>query len=123
MSSPLVPPKGTLRRDVLLLASTAGLCLAGCGPQSPEARGEDHYQRVCAACHGVDGGGIGRLGTPLAGAEILSLGDEELVAVIRKGRLPYDRHSKTGMLMPPRGGDPRLDDDDLADVVAYMRTW
>jgi len=82
-----------------------------------------HYQRICAACHGFDGSGVGRLGTPLAGAEILGLADADLVALIRKGRLPYDRHSKTGMLMPPRGGDPRFSDDDLADIVAYIRSW
>lgn len=111
-------------RPWLLVASAALLLLLlACGPRTPEARGERHYQRVCAACHGVDGGGIGKLGTPLAGSEILGKSDAELVALIRKGRLPYDRESKTGMLMPPRGGDPRLSDDDLADIVAYIRSW
>lgn len=110
-------------KRVRLLASIALLLLAACGPRTPEARGERHYQRVCAACHGVDGHGMAKLGTPLAGSDILGLSDAELVALIRRGRLPYDRASKTGMLMPPRGGDMTLSDKDLADIVAYIRSW
>ena len=107
----------------VLRLATAVVLLVGCAPRTPEGRGKAHYQRVCAACHGVDGSGMGRLGTPLAGAEILGRSDAALVEVIRKGRMPQARDSKTGMLMPPRGGDVRLTDDDLADVVTYIRTW
>ena len=53
---------------------------------------------------------------------ITSQSDAELVAFIKAGRLPADPLNTTGIAMPPSGGNPSLTDDDLANIVAYIRT-
>ncbi len=86
------------------------------------AKGKTAYDGTCSACHGPDGKGVEGLGKPLVGSAMLGLKDEDLVAFIVKGRPPTDTANTTGIDMPPRGGNPALTDQDLADVVAYMRT-
>ena len=48
--------------------------------------------------------------------------DDELVAFIKVGRDPSDPLNTTGVAMPPKAGNPALTDDDLYDVVAFVRT-
>jgi len=98
------------------------LLLAVTGCDNPESRGKAHYQRVCVACHGAQGQGVGRLGTPLVTSAVLQQADDQVVAFLKAGRLPGDPANTTGMLMPPRGGNPKLTDDDLRDITAYLRT-
>jgi mono/diheme cytochrome c family protein len=81
------------------------------------------FRSTCASCHGLSGQGIDRQGSPLASSDFaLGLDDMSLVAFIMKGRTPNDPQTKLGMLMPPRGGNTRLSDQDLADIVAFIRT-
>ena len=42
--------------------------------------------------------------------------------VIQVGRPAGDPLNDTGVDMPPRGGNPSLSDEDLAHIVAYLRT-
>ncbi len=86
------------------------------------AKGKATYDGTCTACHGPDGKGVEGLGKPLVGSAMLAMKDEDLVAFIVKGRPPTDTANTTGIDMPPRGGNPALTDQDLANVVAYMRT-
>lgn len=84
--------------------------------------GGEVFQTSCATCHGPEGQGVPRLGKPLKNsAFVQSSTDEELLAVIRDGRGPADPGNTTGMLMPPRGANPRLSDARLIDVVGYLR--
>ncbi len=53
---------------------------------------------------------------------IKSLNDEDLLTFIKKGRDPGDPKNTTGVGMPPKGGNPALSDDDLLDIIAYVRT-
>ena len=53
---------------------------------------------------------------------IAGLSDEELVAFIKIGRTTSDPLNTTGVDMPPKGGNPALNEDDLYDIVAFMRT-
>ena len=48
--------------------------------------------------------------------------DEQLVAFVRAGRLPSDPHSVMRLYMPPLGGDFSLREQDLTQIVAYLRT-
>jgi cytochrome c5 len=48
--------------------------------------------------------------------------DQELLEFVVMGRQPFDPESTTGVLMPPRGGNPGLTDDDLLTIIAYVRT-
>src|SRR5262249_38319697 len=41
---------------------------------------------------------------------------------VKVGRQPWDPLNTTKVQMPPRGGNPMLSDDDLRDIIAYVRT-
>jgi cytochrome c5 len=77
---------------------------------------------VCAACHGPDGKGIEGLGKDLTNSEFADgLTDTELVAFIIEGRPASHELNTTGVDMLPRGGNADFSDQDLFDIVAYMR--
>ena len=87
------------------------------------ANGEALYQTSCQACHGPGGEGIEGLGKPWVGSEFInSTSDEDMVEFLKVGRPSDDPLNSTGIAMLPRGGNPSLTDDDLKDLVAYMRT-
>ncbi len=76
-------------------------------------------QGLCLACHGVDG--KGGLGPDLTDGK-WDHGNgsfDQLVARIIKGVMPAE--SKSGQLMPPRGGGG-LSDDQVKAVAAYVWT-
>lgn len=77
---------------------------------------------ACAACHGPDGKGVPNLGKDLTTSTFAKgLTDAELVAFLKVGRDATDPLNTTGVAMPPKGGNPALTDDDLLDIVAYVR--
>lgn len=87
------------------------------------AAGETTYQGTCSACHAPDAGGIDGLGPALAKSDFVQTrSDEELVVFIAVGRDAGDPENTTGVAMPPRGGNPTLSDEDILDVVAWLRT-
>jgi disulfide bond formation protein DsbB len=53
---------------------------------------------------------------------IKSQSNDELLAFIKKGRLPGDPMNTTGVAMPPKGGNPALTDAQLHTIIAYMRS-
>lgn len=82
---------------------------------TPVARGEGIFIRTCASCHGADGRAGARVGTAkaknLADPKLFErLGEQGVKDVIRGGR----------GAMPSYGGV--LDEQDLNDLVAYLRT-
>jgi len=84
--------------------------------------GRDLYMANCAACHAVDARGIPGLGENLIGDSfVLRSSDAELVDFIIKGRTANDPLSETGVPMPPRGGNPNLTDEQIAQIVVYVR--
>jgi len=86
-------------------------------------RGKAVFDSTCIACHGRDAKGIIGLGKDLTTSEFVKdKTDAELVAFIKTGRPVSDPLNTTGVEMPPKGGNSALTDQDLADVVAYMRT-
>lgn len=91
------------------------------GPGDPE-KGKTHFA-VCAGCHGMDAKGLPNLGKSLvASAFVADQTDAELIAFLKIGRAADDPLNTTGVAMPPKGGNPALDDEDLQDLVAYLRT-
>lgn len=115
---------------VLTLAVTA--CGGSSAPAEPPptptpagnaAEGEQLFVQTCAACHGPKGEGIQGLGKDMTASEFISgKTDDELVEFIKVGRAPDDPLNTTGVAMLPKGGNPSLTDEDLYDIVAYMRT-
>ena len=87
------------------------------------AAGKTKFLSTCAACHGPDAKGLPGLGKDLTTSTFAKgLPDAELILFITKGRAPNDPLNTTGVQMPPRGGNPAFTDQDLADIVAYVRT-
>lgn len=78
---------------------------------------------VCAACHSPKATGIKGLGKPLIGSVFFnSHSDAELLKFLKTGRPITDPLNTTGVMMPARGGRPSLNDIDLVNVIAYIRS-
>ena len=76
------------------------------------ARGEEIYQATCAMCHGTDATGMMGMHPALTGV-LDRLTAEGVEVTIRNGR-------DTNPPMP--AFDNRLDDSDIADLIAYLTT-
>ncbi|MBM4107792.1 MAG: c-type cytochrome [Phycisphaerae bacterium] len=87
------------------------------------AHGSRVFAMTCSACHGKDARGIAANGKDLLVSEFAwKLSEDDLLAFLRKGRDPGDPANTTGIGMPPKGGNPALNDDDLLDVIEYLRS-
>ncbi len=87
------------------------------------ARGEQTYQTVCSACHGFNAKGISGIGKTLIGSPFINdMNDADLVNFLKVGRDVSDPLNTTGIPMPARGGSGGLSDDDLLNVVQYIRS-
>ena len=85
--------------------------------------GRLQYQTACAACHGMDARGVAGLGKTLVASEFVdSLSDAELHEFIVVGRPIWDPLNTTGIAMPARGANPALTDQQIDEIVAYIRT-
>ncbi len=92
------------------------------GDLTPIERGEILYQQTCAPCHAENAGGVTGLGPGLVNNAFMNgLDDDGLVAFIIEGRDVLHPDNTTNVAMPPRGGNPSLTDEDLHDIVAYLR--
>ena len=94
------------------------------GPADPAVqRGKVTYDRVCATCHGKDARGLPKLGRDLHDNEFTeSKSADELVEFLKVGRPAFHELNVTGVDMPPKGGDPTITEEDLRNVVAFLRT-
>jgi disulfide bond formation protein DsbB len=87
------------------------------------AKGQALFTGTCSACHGPDATGITGLGKNLTTSTFVAeKTDEELMAFIKTGRPASDPLNTTGVDMPPKGGNPALSDQDLADIIAFIRS-
>ena len=115
---------------ILLLILTA--CGSNTGPSSALAKeafvgdpatGQTLFMSTCAACHGPDGQGLPGLGKNLVSSKFVAgKSDQELVDFIKVGRGPDDPLNTTGVTMPAKGGRSSFSDEDLYNIVAYIRT-
>ena len=72
---------------------------------------------------GGDFRGVSGLGTSLRdNTFIQDQTDDGLVAFIKEGRANDAPDNESGVAMPPYGGNTRLTDEDLSDIVAFLRT-
>lgn len=87
------------------------------------ATGKEKFTATCSACHGPAGEGISGLGKDMTTSEFIAgKTDDELVQFIKVGRDPSDPLNTTGVGMPAKGGNPALNDQDLYNIVAYIRS-
>ncbi|WP_428406796.1 c-type cytochrome [Hyphococcus sp.] len=81
-------------------------------------RGLEVYSQTCIACHGADGTGA------IEGVPDLTLATGRLAKssdVVLKHIINGYQSEGSLMAMPPMGGNPDLSEQDMADVLAYMR--
>lgn len=86
------------------------------------ASGQKLFANSCVSCHGKDAHGMAGLGKNLVTSEFLAkLSDDDALAFVKKGRPTSDPLNTTKVDMPPKGGNPALSDDDILDILSYLR--
>jgi disulfide bond formation protein DsbB len=86
-------------------------------------RGKALFAQGCNACHGDNAEGRVGLGKDLAHSSFVkSQGNAQLMAFLKKGRDVSDPLNTTRIPMPPKGGNPALNDKQLGDLVAFIRS-
>ena len=77
----------------------------------------------CAGCHGADATGVTGPGKNPVGSDfITNISDGDLAILIKTGRPNSDPANTTGIDMPPKGGNPALNDEKIDALVAYIRS-
>jgi mono/diheme cytochrome c family protein len=104
------------------LSATIWLVLSTPAHAGDPQRGEPMYQRYCSGCHGADGRGGGKNFMPHVGALTRKgyteqLEDSYLQAIVAEGGVAYGKSA----YMPAFG--TTLSSQDIADVIAYVRTF
>jgi len=115
---------GQEMRDVItfLQASNTKTVAAGAtqvvAKISKGATGEETYEKTCIACHGTKGKGVFP-GTPdfTDSSGSLSKSDDKLINNITNGF----QSPGSPMAMPPKGGNPNLDENAVTEVLKYIR--
>jgi disulfide bond formation protein DsbB/mono/diheme cytochrome c family protein len=80
------------------------------------------YREACSGCHGLNAEGVPNLGNVLVNNTFIqSLSDVELLQFIRNGRDLNSPENTSGLVMPPSGGRPDLDDTQMNMIIAYLR--
>jgi cytochrome c oxidase cbb3-type subunit 3 len=107
----------TLSAQAWLMVAAPAPAMAG-----DARRGEPMYQRYCAGCHGADGRGGGKNFMPHVGALTRKgytdlLEDSYFEAIIAEGGEAFGKSS----YMP--AWKTTLSSQDIADVIAYVRTF
>ncbi len=84
--------------------------------------GQKYFAQTCSACHGMDAKGLPKLGKDLTTSKfVVEKTDPQLLDFLKQGRLATDPLNTTGVAMPPKGGNPAFNDQQLMDVISYLR--
>ncbi len=84
--------------------------------------GQKYFAQTCSACHGPDGKGLPKLGKDLTVSSFVTeKSDAQLLDFLKQGRLATDPLNTTGVAMPPKGGNPAYNEQQLADIISYLR--
>lgn len=85
--------------------------------------GKALFASTCAVCHGPEGKGVQGLGKDMTTSTFIAgLSDDEMLAFVKTGRPISDPLNTTKVDMPPKGGNPALTDEQLKDIIAFIRT-
>lgn len=110
----------------LILAFSLAACRGGTSsaaapsmaPDGDPAAGEKVFASACAACHGQKGQGVAGLSQDMTQSQLIaSATGQELVEFIKAGGAPGE-----APVMLPKGGLPTLTEQNLVDIVAYIRS-
>jgi disulfide bond formation protein DsbB len=87
------------------------------------AYGGELFMSSCSTCHGKDAKGLPKNGKDLVHSQFVKgQSNENLIAFIKRGRDPGDPANTTKIAMPPKGGNPAMNDEKIEAVVAYLRS-
>lgn len=104
---------GAMIGSLVVIALAASVAWAG-----TEERGKKLYTQYCLACHGADGTGtmpgVSDLADP---AGVLAKSD----AVLLRSLLDGVQRPGAPIVMPPKGGNPALTEQDMRRVLTYIR--
>ena len=91
-------------------------------PVGNAVRGKKLFADNCAICHGNHGQGITLVGQDLQTSKfVLSRPAAKVVAFIKHGRSAINPTNHRHIAMPPFGGNANLTNQNLYDIVAYLR--
>jgi mono/diheme cytochrome c family protein len=102
----------------ILVLVASSLLIALWTQYASAADGKALYRASCIACHGEKGQGAIPGVPDLARSGRMSKTDQELVDSILKGY----RTKGSPMAMPPKGGNPKLTEEDARAIVVYLRS-
>ncbi|NQD96602.1 c-type cytochrome, partial [Pseudomonas sp. CrR25] len=87
-------------------------------------KGRQDYLNVCAGCHGNDGEGVAHVAVAMNGNTTLRLADpRNLLRVIDDG-IQAQQFSGFERMQPMPGFADKLDDEQLSDLLNYLReSW
>lgn len=109
-----------------LVEPGSGPAIVASGPGGMDVTtlpGHDLFVASCSACHGADANGVEGVGVALLGSDFVKAKtDKDLLNFIKTGRPVWDPESKTGVDMPPKGGNPALGDDQINQIIGYLRS-
>ncbi len=87
------------------------------------AEGKKLFALSCLTCHGPTGDGLNNLAPSLRMSEFVRTADEKaILRVIQFGRSVTDPANTTGKVMPARGGNPFLTDEQAAHLAAFVKS-
>ncbi len=96
-------------------------------PLKTVSQGWDVFRGTCMACHSLNSGLSTGSTNQAIGKQLFDnpfikqSTDDQLLAFLKVGRSTTDPANTTGFVMPARGGNPTLTDDDLRNVIAFLR--
>ncbi len=119
--------RGTAIAVTLLMGA---VFLVGCGgsgggsaSNDEVARGQELFKSSCASCHGQNAEGMPKLGKNLHdNAFIQGMSEAELAQFFKEGRPAFHPDNERKVDMPPKGGNPALNDEDLRLIAVYVRS-
>ena len=92
-------------------------------PAGDPVEGEQLFTASCSSCHGVDAKGVPGVGKDLTSGEFIpGMSNEEFLEFVKIGRPSSHPDNSTGIDMPPKGGNPALTDEQILDIIAYLRS-
>jgi len=89
---------------------------------SPADKGKQLFGQTCTNCHGMNGQGVPHLGADLQTSEhVAKSTDAQLESLIEHGVPASSPLNTSHVPMPPRGANPSLNQQDIHDIVLYIR--
>lgn len=114
--------RGTIDREEFVLIAAPDVAFQARISTPEVARGRELFVETCSSCHGPGGRGLPGLGKDMtASTYIRGVDDRQLLRFLKQGRLPGDPLNTTNVAMPPRGGNPTLNDGKLKDIIKFVR--